>query len=204
MDALSVQARPRSVCDTRVQTTLPTLWKPGDCLISKPCNVYTRWITVSDGLQFSSRVLLDISPCGLIQEVLGRLDNSEWRIFVACSLMNMTAGLTMRPIMWRLFAKWPTPRALAAADVDEVRRLVWPLGFYNQRAPRLIDMSAQVAAGEWSLPSDLPGCGRYATNSWRIFCLGEVPSLRELKDKELRRYVHWLTTGEYAPLGESV
>lgn len=139
------------------------------------------------------------SPCNLIQETLAQMDHPDWRIFVACSLMNMTTGLTMRPYMWKLFDTWPTPQALAAARVDELRELIRPLGFYNQRAPRLIKMSQQYIRDEWVTPMDLMGCGRYAMNSWRIFCAGEDVHIDDLKDKELRRYVHWLKTGEYVP-----
>ena len=141
------------------------------------------------------------SPCDLIQE---HVRDDPWRVLVACSLMNMTVGLTMRPIMWKLFERWPTACDLAEADVDELRGLVKPLGFYNQRAPRLIEMSRRYVTGDWGSVMDLPGCGRYATNSWRIFCTDEDVDISELKDKELRRYVHWLKTDEYVPQTESI
>lgn len=139
------------------------------------------------------------SPCDLIQEHVVALPDGEWRILVACSLMNMTTGLTMRPIMWKLFALWRTPHELAEADETALRELIRPLGFYNQRARRLIDMSRKYIDGNWSTPADLPGCGKYATNSWRIFHLGEDVEMQELKDKELRRYIHLRRTGEYIP-----
>lgn len=149
----------------------------------------------------AARALTTISPCGLIQEAV---KEDPWRVLVSCSLMNMTVGLTMRPIMWKLFERWPTAEDLADADVDELRELVRPLGFYNQRAPRLIAMSQQYIDGEWETPMDLPGCGKYATNSWRIFCTDDEVKLVELKDKELRRFIHWLKTGGYVPQTRSV
>lgn len=152
----------------------------------------------------TSTVVGEISPCGLIQETLSRLSSPDWRVLVACSLMNMTTGLTMRPYMWRLFAAYPTPEALAAADVEDVRRVIAPLGLSNVRAPRLVEMSRLYLAGGWTTPMDLPGCGKYATDSWLIFCRGEVPRIEELRDKELRRYVHWLATGEHVPQGKGV
>ncbi len=37
----------------------------------------------------------------------------------------------------RLFAKYPTPRALAEADTADVERLIRPVGFYHQKAPQV-------------------------------------------------------------------
>lgn len=39
------------------------------------------------------------SPCDLIQEHVILLSEPDWRVFVACMLMNMTRGTTMRPYM---------------------------------------------------------------------------------------------------------
>lgn len=158
----------------------------------------------ADSATFLSVTIGDISPCGLIQETLAKLDNPDWRIFVACSLMNMTVGLTMRPYMWEVFRRWPTPQSLADADESELRDVIRPLGFYNRRAKTLIDMSKQYVARGWKTPMDLTGCGKYATDSWKIFCNGECLDVDALQDKELRRYVHWLNTGVYVPQTESV
>jgi len=132
------------------------------------------------------------------------MDHPDWRIFVACSLMNMTTGLTMRPYMWKLFDRWPTPHALASCNRDELCQLIRPLGFYNRRSTSLIAMSQEYLRGKWRTPHDLPGCGKYAHDSWLIFCKGEIPLIQNLKDKELRRYIHWLTTGEYIPQSRNV
>jgi methyl-CpG-binding domain protein 4 len=143
-----------------------------------------------------ARELRHPSPCNLIQE---HLRDDPWRVLVACMLMNMTVGLTMRPIMWKLFERWSCAEALAHADEDELRELIRPLGFYNRRAKSLVAMSRAYVTDEWHTPRDLPGCGKYAEDSWKIFCTDDDVLLSDLKDKELRRFVHWLETGEYVP-----
>lgn len=144
------------------------------------------------------------SPCDLIQEHVILLSEPDWRVFVACMLMNMTRGTTMRPYMWSLFDKWPTAHALSCANFDELREHIKPLGFSARRAANLIRMSTQYITDTWSTPHDLCGCGKYAYDSWRIFCRGDIPLLDELKDKELRRYINWLTTGIHVPQPELV
>ena len=84
---------------------------------------------------------MNTSPCDLIQEHVSQLSDPTWRICVACMLMNMTRGLTMRSYMWCLFERWPTPTDLATADPHDVAELIRPLGFVNKRTKNLIAMS---------------------------------------------------------------
>ena len=138
-----------------------------------------------------------ISPCDLIQEHLAVLSEPDWRIFVACMLMNMTRGLTMRPYMWSLFEQWPDAFALAHADIDVLRDVIKPLGFQHRRSMNLVQMSQQYVAESWKTPRDLRGCGKYAYESWLIFCKHQLPDIDDVHDKELRRYIHWKTTGQH-------
>ena len=41
----------------------------------------------------------------------------------------------------RLFSKYATPQALAAARVDDIERLIRPVGFYRQKARKLREVS---------------------------------------------------------------
>lgn len=81
------------------------------------------------------------------------------------------------------------------ADPDELHKMIKHLGFANIRTRRIIDMSRAYVEGNWSTPMDLPGCGKYATDSWLIFCKGVDVDVNDLTDKELRRYIRWKTTG---------
>jgi A/G-specific adenine glycosylase len=70
-------------------------------------------------------------------------------------------------------ARWPTPRALAAAPLADVLREWVGLG-YNRRALRLREACAVVAAHGW--PDDLatlPGVGPYTAAAVRAFAFDE-------------------------------
>lgn len=148
-----------------------------------------------------ARYATQISPCGLIQE---HIKDDPWRVLVACIMMNMTRGLTMRPYMWRLFERYPTAQALAAADPASLEEMISPLGLSVRRSRSLITMSQGYTTSNWTKPSDLPGCGKYADDSWKIFCTDDDVDINTLRDKELRRYVYWLTTGIYVSQDKTV
>lgn len=46
----------------------------------------------------------------------------------------------------------------------------------------------------WEDPAEFKGCGKFVSDSWRIFCRGHR-SVRDVDDATLQRYVRWLTHG---------
>ena len=50
---------------------------------------------------------------------------------------------------------------------------------------------------DWEDPSEFFGCGRFAADSWRIFCRGGAAALapRDVEDATLQRYLRWARTG---------
>jgi endonuclease-3 len=55
-----------------------------------------------------------------------------------------------------LFSRWPTPEDLGAAEPEEVEAVVYPTGYYRQKARAIIALSADVVdrfGGE--VPADL-------------------------------------------------
>ena len=47
----------------------------------------------------------------------------------------------------------------------------------------------------WEDPSEFYGCGKFASDSWRIFCRGQT-SAKTVEDATLKRYLRWLSTGK--------
>lgn len=80
-----------------------------------------------------------------------------------------------------LFGRWPDAAALAAADVREVRDALKAarVGFYNQKAPRVVEV-ARIVQGEHggAVPSTmegllaLPGVGRKTANCVLVYGFG--------------------------------
>ena len=47
---------------------------------------------------------------------------------------------------------------------------------------------------DWEDPSEFPGCDQFCSDSWRIFCRGDL-SGRGVQDEKLQEYVRWCQTG---------
>jgi endonuclease-3 len=95
-----------------------------------------------------------------------------------------------------LFARYPTPRALAAADPAELETLIHSTGFFRQKAKSLLGVAAAVAdeyGGELPRELDtlvtLPGIGRKTANVVLGTAYG-VPSI--VVDTHVRRVANRL------------
>ncbi|TFK76970.1 DNA glycosylase [Pluteus cervinus] len=157
------------------------------------------------------RQLLAVKP-RLIQEIVA---DDPWKLLIAVTLLNKTCGTLAIPAFWNILSHWPTPWHLASADVEELSSHIQHLGLQNVRARRLTQLSeiymqdppsvydrrtSRVSAssnGKYPATpiSHLPGAGRYALDSYRIFCTAhQDPGSEEWKsvlptDKELICYL---------------
>ncbi|THY53555.1 DNA glycosylase [Aureobasidium pullulans] len=75
---------------------------------------------------------------GLIQE---RLANDPFRLLIAVTFLNKTAGRAAVPIYEQVMENYPTPTDLAAADVSDLSEMIHSLGFQNQRARKLVKIA---------------------------------------------------------------
>lgn len=111
------------------------------------------------------------SPYNLIQE---QLWHDPWKIFVACIFCNLTKRVDAEPYMWKFFKMFPTPAAASTADTDEIAEMIQPLGLSQRRSKALVRMSNDYLRKDWrDSPESLYGIGKYASDAYRIFCLGE-------------------------------
>ncbi|KAF8587269.1 DNA glycosylase [Ramaria rubella] len=138
----------------------------------------------------------------LIQEEVA---SDPWKLLVAVMLLNKTAGKVSIPVFRELMTRWPTPSAMAEAPFQSLVELLRPLGLQNVRAHRIIKLSAMYLVDPPSpdrprrsrVPhypptpiSHLPGCGRYALDSYRIFCSPDDEWVNVMPtDKELIKYL---------------
>jgi len=139
----------------------------------------------------------EISPYSLIQEEIWRGDAGtrwrDWKILVACIMLNQTTARQVRGVLWRFLARWPSPDALRFAEPANVQSEVKSLGLSSRRAYALAAMSSDYVlnqgAGIGFDPRVLYGVGKYAHDSWRIFVERKI--ITGAKDKELRNYLRW-------------
>jgi endonuclease III len=109
----------------------------------------------------------------LFQESLRR--RPFWML-VACSLVNMTTYEQARPALRSIMSRH-TIRSLAAADPASLEDDLRPLGLWRVRARRLPLMASAWLRDRPRRAKDvlsLPGCGRYAHDSWAIFLDGRT------------------------------
>src|SRR5216684_1925970 len=100
-----------------------------------------------------------------------RRTRDPYRVLVSEIMLQQTQVERVVPKYREFLRAYPSLRALAAADVDEVRKLWYPLG-YNIRPVRLHAIAREtVARYNGRLPDDgealraLPGVGRYTAGA---------------------------------------
>jgi len=138
------------------------------------------------------RALADAYPdawCALRHE-------NAWQLLVATILSAQCTDERVNMVTPTLFARYPTPRALADADVRELETLIHSTGFFRQKAKSLLGVAA-ATADEFGgkLPRDLdtlvtlPGIGRKTANVVLGTAYG-VPSI--VVDTHVRRVANRL------------
>jgi endonuclease III len=107
-----------------------------------------------------------------------RLCSTPFWMLVACCLVNLTTWQQARPALEALMARYPTPLALSLATPEDLHPILHPLGLWRRRAVSLVRLGQ-----EWlRVPGPrgimdiyrLPGCGKYAADSWAIFVEGRT------------------------------
>ena len=97
--------------------------------------------------------------------------NNMFELVCAVSLSAQTTDKRVNEITPRLFDKYPTPLSMSKAKFEEVYEIVKPLGFANNKANNLINMSKVLLEKyDGVVPSTLkelevlPGVGRKTAN----------------------------------------
>ena len=97
--------------------------------------------------------------------------HSPYRVLIATVLSHRTKDEVTHVASNRLFARFPTPAALAAADPAEVAPLIKPVGFYNQKSKAVVAIAKELNARfGGKVPEDidamctLPSVGRKTAN----------------------------------------
>ena len=109
--------------------------------------------------------------------------SNAFELLVATILSAQSTDAGVNQITPELFARYPTPAALAAAPVEDLERLVHASGFFRQKSRSLIGMAtALVEHHGGAVPRTmealvkLPGVGRKTANVVLGHALG-VPGL---------------------------
>ncbi|PRX99486.1 DNA-(apurinic or apyrimidinic site) lyase /endonuclease III [Allonocardiopsis opalescens] len=95
----------------------------------------------------------------------------SFQLLVATVLSAQTTDVRVNRTTPALFARFPTPEEMAAADPEELEALIRPTGFFRAKARSLLGLSAAIRdrfGGEVPRTLDelvtLPGVGRKTAN----------------------------------------
>jgi endonuclease-3 len=70
--------------------------------------------------------------------------NDPWQLLIATILSAQSTDETVNKVTPRLFERFPTPTALAAAPGDEVERLIHSTGFFRQKTKSIQGASKRI------------------------------------------------------------
>jgi len=97
-------------------------------------------------------------------------------MLVACHLVNRASWSVARAVLYEILFRWPTVLSLSDADDEELKKIVRPLGFHTKRSLTIMRLARSYLFSPEPMTADdverLPGCGRYAADSWKIFVEG--------------------------------
>ena len=101
-------------------------------------------------------------------------NGEPWRLLVMGRLSAQCTDARVNIVCRELFARFPSPRALADAPLNEIEDIVRPCGLYHTKAQNLKDACRMLVEDfDGTLPSDMdallafPGVGRKIANLLR-------------------------------------
>lgn len=100
-------------------------------------------------------------------------------------LLNRVRGARAASTIAEVFKAFPDASSMASAD-GRLEEILRPLGLQNVRADRLRRLGEAYLRG-FRRVEDLPGIGRYAADSWKMFVEGRTDV--EPEDTLLRAYL---------------
>ena len=105
--------------------------------------------------------------------------HGPFQFLISVILSAQTTDERVNQVTPELFASYPDARSLAKADLEDVKRIIHPTGFYNAKARHIIDCAKAIVENyNGEVPTNmeelltLPGVGRKTANCLRSSVLG--------------------------------
>jgi len=97
--------------------------------------------------------------------------HDPFTLVIAVLLSAQTTDVAVNKVSTELFSRWPDPQAMAAADLNEIEKVIRTIGFYHVKAKNCIACARMILSdygGEVPASMDdlvrLPGVGRKTAN----------------------------------------
>ncbi len=100
----------------------------------------------------------------------------------------------------RLFARFPTPKALAEADRRIVEKILQPIGFYRTKASYVMETARMVEAAGGKIPEtieelmEFPGVGRKVANCVLVYAFGQQAIPVDTHVHRVSNRIGWIKT----------
>jgi endonuclease-3 len=106
--------------------------------------------------------------------------DDPFKILIGTILSARTRDENTTKVIKKLFARFRTPNDIASADIDEIKKLIRSIGFYNVKAERIKQVS-QIIVSKFGgqVPDDidslleLPGVGRKTANCVLVYAFNK-------------------------------
>jgi endonuclease-3 len=76
--------------------------------------------------------------------IVAQCDGSPFKVLVSCIISLRTKDEVTAQASMRLFDRADTPDAMQAVAVEEVARLIYPSGFYRNKALQIVEISERL------------------------------------------------------------
>ncbi len=106
--------------------------------------------------------------------------DDPFKILIGTILSARTRDENTTKVIKKLFATFRTPHDIASADIEEIKKLIHSIGFYNVKAKRIKQVS-QIIVNKFGgqVPDDidslleLPGVGRKTANCVLVYAFNK-------------------------------
>src|SRR5215467_9006774 len=78
-----------------------------------------------------------------VEKISERQEEDPFQVLIATALSARTQDATTLAASTRLFAKAPTPRAIATLTTRQIEKLIYPVSFYRHKA-RHVKATSQI------------------------------------------------------------
>jgi len=119
-----------------------------------------------------------------IEKISDSQKKDPFQILISTLLSARTQDATTLAASTRLFAKAPTPQAMAKLTVRQIEKLIYPVGFYRNKAVFVRDAAKMILAEyDGKVPSTLdemvklPGVGRKTANLVMILAFNSTENI---------------------------
>lgn len=123
-----------------------------------------------------------------------RLKDRPFWMLVCCQLVNLTSIEKAEPVLEYLMQHFFI-YTLAKTPEERLYPILKPLGLHTRRAKSIVGLAKAWERHPPETAADvmnLPGCGQYAADSWKIFIEGDLDVQPD--DGRLQWYLHRVKT----------